>query len=89
MLAIEPAKVRIPLAAAGRLGPVSTENLEAIWRDGFASISPNGILGDARGATASIGEACLEEIASLLISFFRSPTSPLYEHRVRLRRDLP
>ncbi|TDR85359.1 creatinine amidohydrolase [Enterovirga rhinocerotis] len=71
MLEIDPSAVRMPLAAAGRLGPIAKRDLDVIWRDGFASVSPNGILGDARGATPSIGQACLDEIANLLTSFFR------------------
>jgi creatinine amidohydrolase len=76
MLALDPSSVRLPLAAAGKLGPVSSADLDVIWRDGFAGISPNGILGDARGATSSIGEACVEEIAELLRASFADAFRP-------------
>jgi len=34
------------------------------------AVSPNGILGDARGASAGIGAACLAAIAGLILADF-------------------
>lgn len=72
MLLLRPKSVRVHLAQAGRIGLLSQAELEAMWRDGLRSVSANGILGDARGATVEIGERCLNAIADLLTDTFRS-----------------
>jgi creatinine amidohydrolase len=37
--------------------------MERIFREGFRAVTPNGVLGDARGATVEIGEACIAHAA--------------------------
>jgi len=47
---------------------------EKIIRDGFKSVTPNGILGDARNASAEIGQQCIEALANLLVERFQAQT---------------
>lgn len=47
----------------GYLGRIDTDDL---FRRGLQAITPNGILGDARGANPQIGEAVLERLAEHL-----------------------
>jgi creatinine amidohydrolase/Fe(II)-dependent formamide hydrolase-like protein len=35
------------------------------------AIAPNGILGDARGLSAELGERCIEELVAVIVAFFR------------------
>lgn len=61
MLHIDPGGVRMDLAAAGETRPVS-ELMDRLRRDGVRAVSPNGVLGDPRGATAAEGRAMLAEL---------------------------
>jgi mycofactocin precursor peptide peptidase len=61
MLHIDPAAVRLDLAAAGETRPVS-ELMDRLRRDGVRAVSPNGVLGDPRGATAAHGRSMLAEL---------------------------
>lgn len=70
MLAFRPDLVRTERAEAGYTGTVDDALLERGFRDGFDTVSANGILGDARGATAELGERLLEEEAALLAAHF-------------------
>lgn len=70
MLAFRPDLVRTDRAEAGYTGTVDDALLERGFREGFDTISANGILGDARGATAELGERLLEEEAALLAAHF-------------------
>lgn len=70
MLAFRPELVREALAEAGFTGTVDDALLERGFREGFDVISANGILGDARGASAELGERLLEEEAAMLAEHF-------------------
>ena len=70
MLVLRPRAVRLSQIATGRVGLLSQEELKGMWRDGMRSVSANGILGDARGASLQIGERCLEAISELLAEAF-------------------
>ena len=59
MLAIRPSSVRGGDLPAGRTEPVAAL-MDELVRSGVSSVSPNGVLGDARGANASSGESLLE-----------------------------
>ena len=37
--------------------------MDRIFREGFRAVTPNGVLGDARGATEAIGAACIAHAA--------------------------
>ena len=56
MLTIRPDLVRRELAEEGYMGGFSEALMERIFRDGFRSVTPNGILGDPRGMSAEIGD---------------------------------
>jgi len=72
MLTIKPQAVRQSAIQVGRIGLMSKAELEAMWHEGLPSVSPNGILGDARGANKTVGEECLRAISLLLINDFKS-----------------
>lgn len=59
MLAVDPDAVRTERAPDGYDGPVSAAKL---YRDGIDAYSPLGVLGDARPATADVGETILEHL---------------------------
>lgn len=66
MLAIRPDLVRQELAEEGFMGGFSEDLLDRIFRDGFRSVTRNGILGDARGMSAEIGERCIARAADTI-----------------------
>jgi creatinine amidohydrolase len=70
VLKLRPELVREERAEEGFTGTVDEELLERGFRDGFDTISPNGILGDARGGSAELGERILEEEAAFLAEHF-------------------
>jgi len=61
MLHLARGAVRLDLAEAGEARPVG-ELMDRLRRDGVRSVSPNGVLGDPRGATAAEGRALFEEL---------------------------
>ena len=46
-------------AERGHVQEFDEELAERIFRHGFRTVTPNGILGDARGMSAAIGERCI------------------------------
>ncbi|MGE0441128.1 MAG: creatininase family protein [Gemmatimonadales bacterium] len=71
MLALHPALVRMDLAADGYRELVDDAALARIIADGLQSVTANGIMGDARGATAELGELCLAAVADRMTAVFR------------------
>ncbi|MGZ4767647.1 MAG: mycofactocin biosynthesis peptidyl-dipeptidase MftE [Ilumatobacteraceae bacterium] len=67
MLAIEPALVRMSRAEAGRLEPL-VDLIDELRADGVRAVSPNGILGDPRGATVGHGKALLTRLVIDLVA---------------------
>ncbi|MEZ4416487.1 MAG: creatininase family protein [Gemmatimonadota bacterium] len=67
MLAMHPDLVRQDLAAEGYRGGITPEKLEQMIRDGFDTVSPNGILGDARGASAALGQRLIQGVADEIV----------------------
>ena len=63
MLCIRPELVRESRAECGHVQDFDEELAERIFRDGFRTVTPNGILGDARGMSADIGERCIANAA--------------------------
>ncbi len=72
MLALHPELVRTDLAEAGYQPELSRASFERIIREGFSTVTPNGILGDARGASAEMGNAALGELADLVTRVFEA-----------------
>ncbi|MGG5259584.1 mycofactocin biosynthesis peptidyl-dipeptidase MftE [Phycicoccus avicenniae] len=61
VLALDPASVRTEAAAPGPTRPVG-ELLARLRAEGVAAVSPSGVLGDPRGASAAEGRAHLEQL---------------------------
>jgi mycofactocin precursor peptide peptidase len=61
LLHLCPGAVRVARAEPGELAPAS-ELMARLRRSGVRAVSPNGVLGDPRGATASEGERLLAEL---------------------------
>jgi mycofactocin system creatininase family protein len=70
LLVAAPDTVDLGAAAAGWIG-----RLEAAWpvltTEGVRALSPNGVLGDPAGASAELGEACLEAWAATIVEAVR------------------
>ena len=56
MMVLRPDLVRTGRAEAGYVGEADDALFERIFRDGFRSVTPNGVLGDARGLGREIGD---------------------------------
>jgi creatinine amidohydrolase len=75
MLVLRPESTHLDAAVSGWIGLMGNDELAAMWQDGIGSVSPNGILGDARGATVEIGLSCLDAISDLLAEAFSGTTN--------------
>jgi creatinine amidohydrolase len=71
LLSIHPDLVKPELAEKGYIPDMRGEVVDRIIQEGFQTVTPNGILGDARGMTREIGERCITEVAEMLVAFFR------------------
>lgn len=71
MLTIRPDLVRSELAAEGHVAEFDEALAERIFTEGFRAVTPSGILGDARGASAVIGEACVSAAADGIAAALR------------------
>ncbi len=67
MLFLRPETVRMDLAQAGSVAPLS-ELLEPMLVGGVSAVSPNGVLGDPSGATAAIGQEIFYWMLARLVS---------------------
>ena len=76
MLAIRPDLVKIERAESGFGGETSPELLDRIFSEGLQVVTANGILGDARGLSAELGEKCLAAGADAMASFFSQAGGP-------------
>lgn len=70
MLHLRPEFVHLELAAEGTPGAFDAEGLEGIISRGFEVVTQSGILGDARGASADLGEKLLEATARVIAREF-------------------
>lgn len=68
MLCIRPDLVRQERAEVGHVQEFDDELMHRIFDEGFRSVTSNGILGDARGATSEIGEACIAHAADGIVT---------------------
>jgi mycofactocin precursor peptide peptidase len=76
MLAIDPDAVRIADMAGGPTAPLG-DIIGELRRGGVISVSPNGVLGDPRGATAARGLELLETWEELLVHHVESWSASL------------
>ncbi len=77
LLALDPVRVRMDLAEAGETLPLA-ELMPRLRAEGVRGVSPSGVLGDPRGATAEEGAALLECLIADLVAHlaaWRSRTS--------------
>ncbi len=74
MLALHPDRVRMDLAEAGNSSPLP-EILPLLRGRGIRIASPNGVLGDPRGATADEGRALLDRLVADLVAHVEAWTS--------------
>ena len=71
MLCIRPGLVRGELAARGHVADFDEALAVRIFRDGFRAVTPNGVLGDARGMSREIGERCIARAAEGIAAALR------------------
>lgn len=71
MLELHPRYVRPERAEEGFLPEVDEQVIDRIIREGFHTVTPNGILGDARGMSEAIGKRCIAEVADLVAAHFQ------------------
>jgi mycofactocin precursor peptide peptidase len=67
MLALEPTLVRMHRAEVGRLEPI-VDLIDELRSGGVRAVSPNGVLGDPRRATANHGKALLTRLTIDLVA---------------------
>ena len=72
ILCIRPDLVRTERAEAGHVQAFDDELRDRIFSEGFRSVTPNGILGDARGASEAIGLACIARAAEGIVAALES-----------------
>ena len=72
MLLWHPGLVRQDLATAGFAPEWTREGFERLIREGFSTVTPNGILGDARGMSREAGQRCLSALADVVADLFRA-----------------
>jgi len=71
MLSLHPDLVNQDAAEAGFLEELTEDFVERIMREGMRSITPNGILGDARGMSAEIGDRLIDATSDLIADHFQ------------------
>ncbi len=71
MLCIRPELVRRELAEAGTVVSFDDSVAERIFEDGFRAVTPNGVLGDARGMSREIGDLCIARAADGIATALR------------------
>lgn len=72
MLTLYPELVHVELAERGYVTDATESVVAKILRDGFRTVSPNGVLGDARGLSADIGEHCVAMVANRIAEHFKA-----------------
>lgn len=68
MLALDPDRVRLELAAAGNAAPLA-ELIGDLRARGVRAVAPNGVLGDPDGASAAEGRALLAAASDDLVAY--------------------
>lgn len=58
-------------AEPGYAAEITDETYTRIIANGLHSVSANGILGDARGMSSELGEACQEAVTALIVDAYR------------------
>tara|TARA_Y100000590_G_scaffold190409_2_gene216690 strand:+ start:3891 stop:4655 length:765 start_codon:yes stop_codon:yes gene_type:complete len=71
MLHLHPELVKEDDAQQGFTAELDETAIQKIINNGFHTVTPNGILGDARGMSKKIGRDCLSAVADLIANYFR------------------
>lgn len=71
MLCLHPDLVNQDAAEAGFLEELTPDFVERIMREGMRSITPNGILGDARGMSTEIGDRLIKATTDMIVEHFQ------------------
>jgi creatinine amidohydrolase len=71
VLDLQPELVLLDRAEEGFVGDFDQAAQELVFREGLKALTANGILGDARGAQAEQGRACLDALADHLAAWVR------------------
>jgi mycofactocin precursor peptide peptidase len=79
LLHLDPGAVHLARAAPGELTP-ARELMDRLRAEGVRAVSPNGVLGDPRGATASEGERLLAELVSACTTALEALLVPASVH---------
>jgi mycofactocin precursor peptide peptidase len=79
LLHLCPGAVRLARAEPGELAPAG-ELMDRLRRSGVRAVSPNGVLGDPRGATASEGERLLAELVAGCAAALEALLTPASVH---------
>ncbi|MCX6971800.1 MAG: creatininase family protein [Verrucomicrobia bacterium] len=72
MLALHPELVRSDLIESGFLGELTQERVAVLLQSGIDALSPNGILGNAHGATEAAGRQCIKETVDVLVEYLKN-----------------
>ncbi|MET0453322.1 MAG: creatininase family protein [Mycobacterium sp.] len=72
MMALGRGLVHEDALAPGFVGEPDSETLATVFEHGVQALSSNGVLGDPRGASAELGQRCLDAVASILVDTFAS-----------------
>jgi len=67
MLHLQPESVRLPLAQAGNVAPLS-DLIDQLVAGGVAAVSPNGVLGDPRAADPDHGRRLFEDLVNRTVA---------------------
>lgn len=73
MLCIRPDLVRSGRAEEGHVQTFDEALMHRIFTEGFRAVTPNGVLGDARGATEAIGASCIAHAADGITAALDAP----------------
>lgn len=75
MLHLRPESVRLDLAESGVIDPL-IDLMPRLREDGVAAVTPNGVLGDPRGASAQEGRRLLEDLVERAVAACARLTRP-------------
>lgn len=70
MMYLHPDLVRNDLAEVGFMPELTEDVITRIISEGFHKVTPNGIMGDARGATAEMGEQLIQQLVDTAVRYF-------------------
>lgn len=70
MAALHPSLIASERAEQGWMGGLTEDVRTRMFAHGIGAVSPNGILGDARGFSAQLGECCIGALADAAADYF-------------------